>query len=129
MEKARAKRNADLSMESWNSLTNANIAPITQSSELEEDIGRSLRMEEPAVMPLTSPSSGLLSFPPAHDVHTDQPSSTFAPWSMNQSAFVNDMGVTDDAIYWNDWDQLVMDFQGRIDSQGQHTWDEALGGT
>lgn len=126
MEKARAKRDKELSTESWDSLTNATFAATSQPAHTDEEVQGGFRMEVEA----TPPSSHYGHIPSvySHDAQADQPS-TLAPWNLNQSAFVNDMGVVDDSIYWHNWDQLVMDFQGGVDGQEQYTWEAAPGET
>jgi hypothetical protein len=130
MEKARAKRDKDLSIERWDSLTNASVTatptvlatsrPTHQDAAVHYGFG----MQVPEVMSPTSPHYGPIPSQYSLDAHADQPS-TLAPWNLNNSASVNDMGVIDDSIYWNNWDLLVMDFEGGVDGQGQYTWEGA----
>jgi hypothetical protein len=120
IEKARAKREEDLSVELWNSLTNANITSTSQSSEADDDLQSASRMEAPHGMPPTTSNAVPMASQSNYDALLDHPSIS-APWSLNHSAFVNHMGVADDAIYWNNWDQLVMDFQHGMDGQGQYS--------
>lgn len=120
MKKARAKRDEELSTERWNSLTNVNVGSTPRISESDESIQTTPRTGEPGATELVS-SSNALSASSTYDILADQPS-TLAPWNLNESAFVNNMGVPDEAMYWSNWDQLVTDFQGGFDGHGQYAW-------
>lgn len=38
---------------------------------------------------------------------------------MNGSSFINDVGVVDDLTYWNNWNQLMTDFDIGVGNQGR----------
>jgi hypothetical protein len=126
MEKARAKRDQELSTESWNSLTNANVSSTNQSSNAEEEqIGPNTNAFAMTIP--TSPSYDPIASLYTFDASSDEPS-TLAPWSLNHSAFADGMGIADDSVYWNSWDQLMTEFQGGVDNQEQYTWGTRPGG-
>jgi hypothetical protein len=127
MEKARAKRDEELSTESWKSLTNANVSSTNQFSNADGEKKSGLSTNESAIAIPTSSSYDPIASLYTFDASSDEPS-TLPPWSLNHSAFADSMGIADDSVYWNSWEQLMTDFESGVGDQEQYTWGTRPGG-